>query len=115
MGLPIFNVLLGLLAGYYFGNRICFKNVESEEHSKHISQVSIFTGWIMTLICISSGFLALLNNEAGGMIKEVLGLGFDVTRSMVLLIVLIGGLILILTYIMLTRIAMTKTIKINAR
>ena len=69
----------------------------------------------MTLICTSSGFLALLNNEAGVMIKEVLGLRFDVIRSMVLVIVLIGGLILILTNIILTRIAMTKTIKINAR
>lgn len=115
MGLPVFNALLGLMAGYYFGNRICFKNVEPEKHSKFINQVSLFTGLIMILICISSGFLAMTGNDAGGMIKDVLGLGFEVTRSMVLGIVLIGGLILILTNIILTRITMIRTIKINAR
>jgi ABC-type uncharacterized transport system fused permease/ATPase subunit len=115
MGLPVFNVFLGLFAGYYFGNRICFKNVESEKHSKLINQVSLFSGLIMTLICISSGFLALVHNEAAGMIKEVLGLGFEVTKIMVWGIVLIGGLALILINILLTRVTMIKTIKNNVR
>lgn len=115
MGMPVFNAFLGLYAGYYFGKRICFKNVESVKHSKLINKVSLFTGVIMTLICISSGFLALVHNEAAGMIKEVLGLRFEVTKSMVWVIVLIGGLALILTNILLTRIAMIKTIKNNAR
>jgi len=115
MGFPVFNVFLGLFAGYYYGNRICFKNVESEKHSKLINQVSSFSGLIMTLICISSGFLALVNNEAAGMIKEVLGLDFEVTKSMVWGIVLIGGLTLILTNILLTRITMIRTIKYNVR
>lgn len=115
MGFPVFNVFLGLFAGYYFGNRICFKNVKSEKQSKLINQVSLFTGLVMTLICISSGFLALVNNEAAGMIKEVLGLNFEVTKSMVWGIVLIGGLTLILTNILLTRITMIKTIKYNTR
>ena len=115
MGLPVFNAFLGFFAGYYFGHRICFNNIESEKHSKLINQVSLFTGLIMTLICISSGFLALVNNEAAGMIKEVLGLSFEVTKSMVWGIVLIGGLTLILTNILLTRISIIKTIKNNAR
>ena len=115
MGLPVFNVLPGFFAGYYFGNRICFKNVESKKYSRIINQVSLFTGLIMTLICISSGFLALVDNEAAGMIKEVLGFGFEVTKSMVWGIVLLGGLTLILTNILLTRITIIKTIKNYAR
>ena len=111
MGLPVFNVFLGFFAGYYFSNRICFKNVESKKRSKIINQVSLFTGLIMTLICISSGSLALVNNEASGMIKEVLGLSFEVTRIMVWGIVFIGGLTLILANIFLTRITMNITIK----
>jgi hypothetical protein len=114
MGFPVFNVFLGLLAGYYFGNRICFNKVESEKHSKLIKQVSLFTGLIMTLVCISSGFLALMDYGAAGMIKNVLGLDFDVTKPMVWGIVLIGGTSLILTNILLTRIAMLKTIKKHA-
>ena len=102
---------MGLLAGYYFGYRISFNKVESEKHSKLVNQVSLFTGLIMTLVCISSGFLAIMDYGDAGMIKNVLGLDFEVTNSMIWGIVLVGGLILILTNILFTRITMTKTIK----
>jgi hypothetical protein len=49
------------------------------------------------------------------MIQNVLGLSFEVTRSMLWGIVLIGGLTLILANILLTRITMIKTIKNYAR
>jgi len=115
MGFPVFNVFLGLLAGYYFGNRICFNRVESEKRPKLINQVSIFSGLIMTLVCISSGFLAIYDNGAAGMIQNVLGLSFDVTSPMLWGIVLIGGFILILVNVFLTRYTMIKTIKNYAR
>jgi hypothetical protein len=111
MGLPVFNVFLGLLAGYYFGHRICFNQVEPEKHSKLVNQVSQFTGLIMTLVCISSGFLALFDYGAAGMIRDVLGLDFEVTHAMMWGIVLIGGMLLILTTILLTRITMVKVIR----
>jgi len=111
MGLPVFNVFLGLLAGYYFGHRICFNQVPPEKHSKLVNQVSLFTGLIMTLVCISSGFLALMDYEAAGMIKEVFGLDFEVTSAMMWGIVLIGGMLLILTTVLLTRITMNQVVK----
>ena len=114
MGFPVFNILLGFIAGYYFGKRVCFKNVKSGKHSRIINQVSLFTGLIITLICISSGFLALSYNGAGEDIKGLFGLGFEVTKSMVIGLILIGGLLLISFQIILTRITMIKTIKINS-
>jgi hypothetical protein len=115
MGFPVFNVFFGIIAGYYSGKRICFSKIKSEKHSKLINLVSLFTGLIMTLICISSGFLALSGNGAGDDIKGMLGLGFDVTKSMVWGITLIGGVSLILAQILLTRITIVKTIKISTR
>jgi len=115
MGLPVFNIFLGLLAGYYFGNRICFHKVKPERYPKLINQVSGFTGLIMTLVCVSSGFLALMDFGAAGMIEDVLGLNFEVTNSMMWGIVVIGGLALILMNFLLTKITMTKTIKNYAR
>ena len=111
MGLPVFNTFLGLSAGYYFGNRICFNKVESEKHPKLINQVSMFAGLIMTFVCISSGFLAIYDNGAAGMIQDVLGLSYEVTRTMLWGIVLIGGIILIIVNILLTRLTMIITIK----
>jgi hypothetical protein len=49
------------------------------------------------------------------MIKELLGLGFEVTRPMVLGIVVIGGMSLILINMILTRITMIKIIRIKNR
>jgi len=113
MGLPLFNIFLGLFAGYYFGNRIYYKNILNEKQSKIINQVSLFTGLIMTLICISTGFIALTDESVGAAIKGMLGLNFNITKSMVWGIVLIGGFSLILSQILLTSFTIMKTIKFN--
>lgn len=111
MGFPVFNVFLGILAGYYFANRICYKKVKIDEYPKLINQVTLITGLIMLLVCISSGFLALMDYGAAGMIKDLLGLDFEVSNSMMWGIVIIGGLVLILINILLTRFTIRKTIK----
>jgi len=111
MGLPVFNVFLGLLAGYYFGNWIAYHKINPEKHLKLLNQVSLFTGLIMTFVCISSGFLAIHDKGAAGMIQHILGLPFEVTSLMLWGIVLAGGLTLILINILLTRYTMIRTIK----
>ncbi|NMC68210.1 MAG: hypothetical protein GYA61_08300 [Spirochaetales bacterium] len=111
MGFPVFNVLLGLLAGYYYANRICSNKIDPTRYKKLLNQVSLFTGIIMTLVCISSGFLAIYNNGAAGMIQDLLGLPFEVTRSMLWMIVVIGGLVLVLITVLLTRFTMFKIIR----
>ena len=111
MGLPVFNTFLGLLAGYYSGNRILINKVESAKHPRLIKQVSLFAGLIMTFVCISSGFLAIYDNGAAGMIQNLLGLNYEVTSAMLWGIVLIGGIILIIANILLTRLTMINTIR----
>ncbi|MEJ2616236.1 MAG: hypothetical protein P8Z35_14860 [Ignavibacteriaceae bacterium] len=113
MGFPVFNLFLGLAAGYYFGKRVCFRNIKSGMYSKIINKVSLFTGLIMALICISSGLIALLDNYTGSTIKGMLGLGFDVTKEMIFTIIIIGGLGLILTEYFITKLTMQRTIKLN--
>ncbi len=113
MGFPVFNVLLGFLAGYYFGKRVCFRKIKSEMHLKIINQVSLFTGLIMTMICISSGFIALTDKGIGENIKGMLGLGFEVTKTMIYAIIFVGGLGLIVTQYLITRLTMQKIIRLN--
>jgi hypothetical protein len=111
MGFPVFNIVWGLVAGYYFGFRIIYKNIPPGERSKLIKQVSIFTGIVMTLICISSGFLALVGSGAGADLQGMLRLDFAVTKPMIWGIILIGGFLLIAAQIVLTRFTIIKTIK----
>ena len=113
MGFPVFNVLLGLVAGYYFGKRICFQNVKSEMHKKITNKVSLFTVLIMTLICISSGLIALTDKGIGENVQGMFGLEFEVTQEVILRIIFVGGFCLIVAQYFITRLTMQKVIGVN--
>ena len=81
--------------------------------SKQINQVSLFTGLIMTLICISSGIIGLTDKTTGENIQEMFGLDFEITKTMILTIIFVGGFGLIISQYLITRLTMIKTIKIN--
>jgi len=113
MGFPVFNVLLGLIAGYYFGNRIISNKIEKEKRSKQINQVSLFTGLIMTLICVSSAIIGLTDKTIGDNIQGMLGLDFGITKTMILAIIFVGGFGLIISQYYITRLTIVKTIRLN--
>jgi hypothetical protein len=113
MGFPVFNVFLGLLAGYYFGNRICSNQVQPGKRPKLLNQVSLFTGVIMTLICVSSAIITLTEKTIGANIQGMLGLGFEITKPMILAVIFVGGFGLIVSEYFITKWAIIKTIRLN--
>jgi uncharacterized protein YneF (UPF0154 family) len=113
MGFPVFNLVAGLFAGYYSGNRICSEKIRPERRSKLINQVSLFTGLIMILICITSGVIGMTDKTIGENIRGMLGIDFEVSRTLILIIILTGGLGLIVSQYFITRLAMVKTIRLN--
>lgn len=113
MGFPVFNVLLGLIAGNYFGNRIVSGKLPSEIQSKQIKQVSIFTALIMALICISSAVIGLTDEFIGANIQGMLHLHFEITKPMVWAIVLVGGMSLIIVQYVITKWTIQKTIELK--
>ena len=110
MGFPVFNLVMGVVAGYYFGRRINYKNITSGQREIIIKKVSLFSGLIMLIICISSGLIALSEKTIGSELQNMLGLGFVVTKGMIIGTIIIGGLTLIISQYYLTRIVMIKTI-----
>jgi hypothetical protein len=113
MGFPVFNLGMGVIAGYYFGIKINNKYFTLTQIEYLKKRVPLFTGLIMLLICISSGLLAMLEKTIGLELQKMFGLRFQVTRGMIISIILVGGVILIITQYYLTKIIMTKTIKIR--
>ena len=111
MGFPVFNVAMGIVAGYYYGNRIYYNNTSDNKQHKLIQQVSLFTGIVMVVICIASGIIALSGKSVGVEVGSMLGLGFEVTRPMLWGITLIGGIILVWLQVMVTRITMKKVLQ----
>jgi len=110
MGFPVFNLLWGVIAGYYYGLRIHYLNLPSTQYPRIINQVSIFTALTMTLICISSALIALAGNGVGKDLQMMFGLNFEVTKPMITVIALIGGVMLIGLQYYITNITMRKTI-----
>ena len=113
MGFPVFNVLLGLIAGNYLGNRIVSSKLPSEIQSKQIKQVSIFTALIMALICISSAVIGLTDKFIGANIQGMLHLHFEITKPMIWAIVLVGGVSLIIVQYVITKWTIQKTIELK--
>jgi len=113
MGFPVFNLVMGIIAGYYFGIKINNRNISLKKVEALKKNVPLFSGLTMLLFCISTGFLALTEKTIGEELQEMFGLGFDVTRNMIIAIVIVGGIALIFTQFYLTRIVMIKTIRKN--
>jgi hypothetical protein len=113
MGFPVFNLVMGLIAGYYYGIKINRKNFTTQEIENIKKRVPLFSGSIMVLICIASALIALTEKTIGLELQGMLGLKFGVTKGMVIALILIGGATLIITQYYLTKIAITLAIKIN--
>ena len=111
MGLPVLNVLLGLPAGFYMGNRVVFNSVPVNQYQAITKHVSLFTGFMMLLICTASAIIGLREEGIGQTIQSMLGVSFEITKPMVWGIVLLGGTLLVLCKVMLTGITMKRTIK----
>jgi hypothetical protein len=111
MGFPVFNLLMGLPAGYYYGKRIQFTNDLPEKNRFLIRKISVFTGLVMALFCISSGFIALRGSGVGPDIRSVFRLPFEVTKPMLLIAAVTGGILLIYLQIVITKVTLIKTIR----
>jgi len=111
MGFPVINLLMGFVAGYYFGKRVKSKNITIEKQPGIIKRVSQFTALVMTLICVSSAFLALREKSIGITLQSMLGLNFEVTKVMIIGIILIGGISLITLEYIITWQTMKLSIK----
>lgn len=95
MGFPVFNLFMGFIAGYYYGNRMHRDKISPSQSQSLIRQVSFFTALVMTFFCISTAFLALRESSINSEVQHMLGLPFEVTDPMIWGIVLFGGLGLI--------------------
>lgn len=111
MGFPVFNLAMGVIAGYYFGRKIIIKNINSPEREILNKKASAFSAFIMIVICISSAFIALREKTIGEELQGMLGLGFVPEKGLIIAGIIIGGSALILIQYFITRIVIAKTLK----
>jgi hypothetical protein len=115
MGFPVFNVFLAIMAGWYMGNRLTSDSSNLNDQKRIINRTTLFVGAIMIVICSLSACLALREESIGQQIRGMLGLHFEVTRLMVIGLIVAGGLALIVAQICCIRFTIHRRLKINAR
>lgn len=99
MGVPVFNVLVGILAGIYTGRKILFKNLSIDKGIEEVKRVSRFSTVIIFLFSVASAYLALTDPFTAVNLRGMFNLSFDVTKTMIYGLIIIGGsLLLIVQY-----------------
>jgi hypothetical protein len=112
MGVPVFHPILGIIAGYYWSKRLkvlkCKTNYRAE-----IKRISLFTAIVIGIVCICSAVFALMSKSTPSDLKQMLNLSFDVSQSILVSLILFGGLFLILIQYLSTKVTMKKVLKLN--
>lgn len=113
MGVPIFHPILGIIAGYYWGRRLIFKQANSETFQREIRKVSMFTSLIISFVCLLSATISLIDLYTVSNLKGMLNLSFDITPPILVGLIIIGGIFLIGFQYWLTKMTIIKTLKLN--
>jgi uncharacterized Tic20 family protein len=108
MGVPVFNILMGPIAGWYIGRRMSIHRNDCDTFRRTLRNTNIFCLCVMLLICIVSATIALLDNSTAANLKGMLNLYFEVTQVMIIWIIIVGGLFLLLCQYFLTRVTASK-------
>jgi hypothetical protein len=95
MGVPAFNVALAIPAGYVIGSRLAAENADKLRLRKAALCTAWFTSGVLALICAASAFIALTSSSTASDLQGMLGLGFEVTQTMIVALILVGGVMLL--------------------
>ena len=62
MGVPVFHLALGIIAGFYWMKRLIYQN-EIKDYKREIHRTSIFTSIMIGVVCLFSAVIALLSES----------------------------------------------------
>ncbi|MDO9301467.1 MAG: hypothetical protein Q7T89_08785 [Anaerolineales bacterium] len=91
MGVPIFNLALSIPAGLILAERLIAQKADETHVRVATRRAAGFTTIVMTFICAASAIFALTDPYTEANLQGMLALPFDVTRGMVIGLILIGG------------------------
>jgi len=93
MGFPVFNVILGIPAGMYMGQRLSGAPPALYKKGKMVA--SLFTSLVLLFLCISTAALTLNERNFGRELQHMFRLPFAITRPMLWSLILVGGVLLL--------------------
>lgn len=108
MGVPVFNAVMGLIAGRYCALRAGYLGQDNEQKRKSGKCSAAVSSFALAAFCAASAVLALNHKNTPNEIKHMLGLQFDVNWTAVWLIIIIGGTLLVASEYYLTLFAFRR-------
>jgi len=112
MGVPILNFGVGMLAGIYTARKMHHINACEKECRHNIKKTAVFSAVVMMLMCCLTGFWALIGGMIGSRFETSI-LSFTFTATIIIAMVLTGGLILCALQYWLTAIAAKIVVKLS--
>ncbi len=91
MGVPVPNAALAIPAGFVVGGKLAHETADQTRVRRDSRQTCILTTGLLALVCIASAFFALASPSTPSDLRGMLGLGFEVTQTMVWGLILAGG------------------------
>ena len=91
MGMPVFNLLLAVPAGFLFGGRLARERISPDHVRRMARRASAFTTGVLAAACLTSAALALADPYTAANLEGMFSLPFDVTTPMILGVIVAGG------------------------
>ncbi|MGE5455955.1 MAG: hypothetical protein ACM3O4_02450 [Ignavibacteriales bacterium] len=96
MGVPVFNIIPGILGGIYIGRQASIKNENIKIFEHNLTSFNIYSSVVLIFICFCSAYIALLDKYTASNLEGMFNLNFSLTNSMLWTIIIFGGILLIL-------------------
>ena len=103
MGMPLLNVLMGLVGGYYVGLCLRYANKEKAEVEQAAKRTALFAAGVMAVVCLASWMIAYLEPSIAANVQGMLKMEHALSRERVLIYSAFGGLGLVVVEYFITR------------
>jgi hypothetical protein len=111
MGVPILNLVLGILAGVYIARKMHFLGSDEQSRNQAFRKTALFCAVVMVLMCCLITLWAIAGKMIGARFETPL-LSFTFTVPIFFAVVLTGGAVLVLLQYWLTTISAKITLKL---
>lgn len=104
MGVPVFNMVPGVLAGTYIGRKMKITGQSQDVFKEEMQEGARFAFGVLLIVCFCSAYIALLDPFTGANLRGMLGLSFEVTNTHTWLLIILGGagLLLVQHFLLMT-------------
>ncbi len=103
MGVPVFNLLLGLFAGFYMGLRMVEEKKTQAEAESVFKKTGLFTSFVLGAACVIAIVIAAMDASTAANINGMFGLKDPLSIETILILSGVGGAALVVLEYYLTR------------